>query len=127
MRTRSTAVSPFLPHAPLCGGGVLVLAALLSAGAVRGQQGCEVGAPLTLDDTVALLKDKTSDARIQQNVRACGVTFVADDAAVRQLTAAGASGPLVRLLAPPLNAQPGDSWTPLTDRRAMLRIPPAGA
>jgi formylglycine-generating enzyme required for sulfatase activity len=101
---------------------VLVACAVAFDSSISSQPGCEVGGVLTLADVVSLVKDRTSDARIQQNIRACGVNFIADGDTARQLTAAGASAALIQLVAPPANPMQGQSWTPLTDKRPMAWI-----
>lgn len=69
---------------------------LIDAGLVSAQQPrCEK--PLGLDDLTSLLEARVSDARVQQLVTDCGVTFQVDEAAERRLRKAGGSKAVVAL------------------------------
>jgi hypothetical protein len=83
------------------------------APAVAQQPRCEK--PLALDDLAGLLEARTGDARVQQMVTDCGVSFPMDDAAERRLRKAGASKAvlaLARLAATGRGAAAGPSTTP---------------
>lgn len=65
--------------------------ALLAAAGPAVAQPSRCEAPLDLDRLVSLLEARTGDARLQEMVTDCGVTFQVDDEAERRLRRAGAS------------------------------------
>lgn len=106
---------------------VIVVAALAAMPAVlRSAQAPAPCAdpPLTLDDVVTLLEGAVPSTRVKARVEACGVTFIAGRADVERLRARRASADLIAALAPPTVTAPGVTWTPLSDRRAMVWIAP---
>ena len=67
----------------------VVLASVLLA-AASGEVPCPTG-PLSEDQLTTLVKGKVAEGRVRQFITSCGLNFVADDAAVRRLKAAGAT------------------------------------
>jgi formylglycine-generating enzyme len=102
---------------------VAVLSALAGF-SLRGQQvTCDFPHPFTLDDVASQL-GVVRDARLRQQLEACGTSFILDDAGRRDLLARGASAALIDLLLPPPNPAPFATWRPLTDRREMRWVSP---
>jgi formylglycine-generating enzyme required for sulfatase activity len=86
-------------------------------------QGCERNAPLGEDDVFKLVDAGVPEPIVHDAIVACRTTFILDDAGSRRLRALGASARLVNLIAAPVLAPPGTSWTAPIDRREMTWIP----
>jgi formylglycine-generating enzyme required for sulfatase activity len=104
---------------------VLLLPSLLSL--VRdGEQGTQAACdepPLALEDVEFYLKSAVPLSRIRSRIESCGVTFILDRAGEDRLRAASAPTELIALLGPPAVPQPGITWTPRIDGRAMVWAP----
>ena len=86
-------------------------------------QGCERNAPLDQDDVCKLVEAGVPEPIVYDAIVACRTRFILDDAGSRRLRALGASARLVNLIAAPVSAPPGTSWTAPIDRREMTWIP----
>jgi formylglycine-generating enzyme required for sulfatase activity len=98
------------------------LTAAVVVSAAPAQSSCP-GGPYSLADLETVLK-ATPEGRVLPMLKACGSSFIPDDAGIKRLRSAGASDLLVRMLAPPPTPAARTLWTPLTDRREMGWIPP---
>jgi formylglycine-generating enzyme required for sulfatase activity len=105
---------------------VAVVGTLATAAGLASQSGRQACAepPLGIDDVVYMLQNDVPPLRIRQRVESCGVTFIPGAAEVKRLRAAGASADLMAFLAPPASPSPGQAWTPPSDGRPMVWIPP---
>jgi formylglycine-generating enzyme len=84
--------------------------------------GCQEPA-LAQSDVEDYLPYLQSEGTLRKVVN-CGVTFILDEQGELRLRALGATDALIAALAPPKNPTPGASWTPRTDGRPMVWVPP---
>jgi formylglycine-generating enzyme required for sulfatase activity len=80
--------------------------------------------PATIEDLEDLVRNFVPLVSIRRDVERCGTAFIAGAAEEKRLRAAGASDDVIRLVAPPRDAKPGEPWRPPTDRREMVWVPP---
>jgi formylglycine-generating enzyme required for sulfatase activity len=102
-----------------CAAGLLAVVVALPGQPVGARQTpCDFPSALTLVDIVTMLNG-VRDARLRQQVEACGTNFILEEQGKRALTDLRASAALIEMLMAPANPTAESNWKPLTDRREM--------
>lgn len=84
---------------------------------------CPLGRPLSEQDVLYLLGQGVTNARTQQLIKACGLSFILSPEGEQKLRELGASDALIAALGPPRDAARGERWRAPVDDREMVWIP----